>query len=295
MVFLDLVVVAAAALVVPASLGRDRGRWAAVAASLAVAFSLEPGPAAAVLAAPWVVVAVATLGRELHTTWRSTRPLTSDLVSTLGRLAVPAWAGVAGIAVLASCGGWDWFGVGEPITRLTAAHFSFAGCATTALALAARREAGGRTRRVASATVLVVIAAPPLVGLGFLSHAAAAQVGGAVVMTLGVYLLSALHLAEGWRRRRSTVGRLLLVSGASTWAPMALAVAWALAQHTGGPALSIPDLIRTHGAANAIGFVGCALAARHLQQGREVVVGAPVDLEARRPATGSIEQVRTNR
>jgi hypothetical protein len=45
---------------------------------------------------------------------------------------------------------------------------------------------------------------------------------------------------------------------------MVLAVAWALGQHWDVPALSIPDMVRTHGVANAFAFVICGLLGRRL-------------------------------
>ncbi len=42
---------------------------------------------------------------------------------------------------------------------------------------------------------------------------------------------------------------------------MVLAVAWAAGQHWHVPALSIPDMARTHGIANALAFVLCGLLA----------------------------------
>ena len=37
---------------------------------------------------------------------------------------------------------------------------------------------------------------------------------------------------------------------------------------TGVPALSIPDVVRTHGMINAVGFVGAGLLAGHVQERR---------------------------
>ena len=55
----------------------------------------------------------------------------------------------------------------------------------------------------------------------------------------------------------------------AVWAPMVLAVAWAAGQHWDVPILSIPDMARTHGVANALGFIGAGLLARHLDRRQE--------------------------
>lgn len=258
--FIDLVVVAGAAVVLPVALGRWAAAWLAVAASTALAVAVDPGPVGLVLALPWAVVAAAATGTAVAAA--RCGPPTLDRVASV---AAPAFALVAGIGLVESCGGLDVFGFGEPITRLAAVHFTYAGVATTALGRAAVAAGGtpGR-RRVATAGLALALVAPPVVGSGFVTEAAVAQVGGAVLMAGAAYLISVCHLAEAWPVRRTRVGRLLVVSGLSAWVPMVLAVAWALAQHTGGPALSIPDMARVHGSLNAFGFVGCGLAARWL-------------------------------
>jgi hypothetical protein len=45
---------------------------------------------------------------------------------------------------------------------------------------------------------------------------------------------------------------------------MILALAWAAGQHVDVPALSIPDMVRTHGVANALAFTLCGLGGHHL-------------------------------
>jgi hypothetical protein len=47
---------------------------------------------------------------------------------------------------------------------------------------------------------------------------------------------------------------LLTVSSLSVALPMLLAIQWALGANLGTPALSIPAMTATHGAANALGF-----------------------------------------
>jgi hypothetical protein len=261
---IDLVVVAGAAVVLPVALGRWAGAWLAVAAATAVALSVDPGPVGLVLTLPWAGLAVAATVRAAVALLRSGGARRPTLDGVAG-VAAPAFAVVAGVGLVESCGGLGVFGFGEPITRLAAVHFTFAGVATTALARHAVVAAGpSGWRRAATAGLALALVAPPVVGLGFATAHAVPQVGGAVLMAASAYLVSACQLVEAWPRRRTRVGRLLVVSGLSAWVPMVLAVAWALAQYTGGPALSIPDMARVHGSLNAFGFVGCGLAARWL-------------------------------
>lgn len=135
----------------------------------------------------------------------------------------------------------------------------------------------------------LAMVAPPVVALGFLTDLVVAQVGGSVLMTAGAYLIATSHLVEARSTRPGPARWLLAVSGASIWVPMVLAVAWASAQHSGGPALSIPDMVRIHGSLNAIGFVGCGLTARWLARRSEVERGrlrAGADAASLDPAAG---------
>jgi YndJ-like protein len=89
------------------------------------------------------------------------------------------------------------------------------------------------------------------------------QVGGAVLMALGVCGVAALELRRAGRDAPLGPGRRLLLgaSGLAVWAPMVLAVSWAAAQHAGLPALPIPAMVRVHGVPNAVGFCLCGLLA----------------------------------
>jgi hypothetical protein len=102
-----------------------------------------------------------------------------------------------------------------------------------------------------------------VVATGFVTEAAMPQVGGAILLSLGVFTTAAVQLAQAVRAPLAAGARVLLaVSGLSVWAPMVLAVAWAAGQHWTVRALSIPDMVRVHGTANAVGFVGAGLLAR---------------------------------
>ncbi len=59
------------------------------------------------------------------------------------------------------------------------------------------------------------------------------------------------HVVPGLRPAAAVA---LTVSSLSVLVPMLLAVQWAAGANLGTPALSIPDMARTHGVANAVGF-----------------------------------------
>lgn len=264
-VWIDMAVVAGAALVLPAALPAGRRAWPVVAACSAAALALSPSPWAGVLAAPWVLVALWVVAHAAGGAWDDLRggllPSPDARLLAAGSVALAAWAAVAGIALVDTAVGRSWLGFGEPILRLTVVHFTFAGVGATALALAALQQ---RATAVRAAGLVLVVVAPPIVGLGFSTGAAVAQIGGPLLMAAGVYLVAAATVGDGWVARREARGALLLVSGLAVWVPMVLAVAWALAPHTGGPSLSVPDMVRLHGGAQALGFVGCGLLGRRL-------------------------------
>lgn len=113
--------------------------------------------------------------------------------------------------------------------------------------------AAAATNRAAALAVVAIVIAPPIVALGF-TFAPALQIAGAVLLTVGLWLLAwvtARHIAPTAPRLTSS---LLLLSSASVLVPMLLAVQWAIRSNLGTPALSIPDMARTHGVLNAFGF-----------------------------------------
>jgi hypothetical protein len=257
--WIDLAVVGGVALVAPTA-SRVRWRWwLLVAAATALACAVDRGSVPALaLGTGWPVLATASLGAEIRA-WRSWSP------DGGAQLLAGAYGLVAAGGMLLSLAERMPFGIGEPIVELTAVHFTYAAIGGLALAGRALATAGDRTRGLAWAAVLVTAGAPPMVATGFVTESAVAQVGGAVAMATGVWLTGGLQLHRAVRGPGDGPVRALLgISGVAVIAPMVLAVSWALAQHADVPALSINDMIRTHGAGNSLGFIGAGLLARWL-------------------------------
>ena len=261
------------AVVLPLAIGGRWRAWWVAAVSGGFALRVAPGAGAAVLVVPWLAVACSTTWCRL----RLLRPATSSgspgsaggvggvALADGARVLAAGYAVVAAVAFASSRLGIELFGVGEPIVELTAVHFTYAGCAALTLAAVALDRATAGRRPLAVAAVVLTAGAPPVVAFGFVTGWALPQVGGAVLMTLGVWSIASLQLREAIAGGPSTTAsrRLLLgLSGVSVWVPMVLAVAWAAGQHWEVPFLSIPDMARTHGVGNAIGFTLAGLAAR---------------------------------
>jgi hypothetical protein len=238
--------------VVPLAFGAA-WRWSIVAGLAAASFFIAEGAVAGALAVPAVLAAVALGVRSAADAgpiffWRPTH---------VARLVASIFVVAAAGALLASRLGASPLGLTEPIVELTAVHYVYAGAAALTLA-----EATGRL----PAMVLTAVA-PPLIALGFLTGAALPQVGGAVLMAAGVWTTATWELRSALDSSITRRVRVLLaVSGLAIWAPTVLAVAWAAGQHWRIPILSIPDMARTHGAANALGFVLCGLVARRVER-----------------------------
>jgi YndJ-like protein len=258
---IDQIVLLAVAVVLPLAVGGRTWWWAAAAGGALVGFVLPRGPAALAVV-PFVVAAAAALASRLRA---AGSPRGWDL-DRAAPVVAAAYALVAAGALAWSRAGVALFGVREPIVELTAVHYAFAGAGALVLAARARAAAPpGGGRRLAGAAVVLTAGAPPVVAAGFVTGAAAPQVGGAVLMALGVAATAAAELAEALAsaaRREPGRALLLAVSGLAVWAPMALAVAWAAGQHWAVPALSVPDMARTHGLPNALAFTLCGLVAR---------------------------------
>jgi len=224
----------------PRALDASLRPWLLAAAGVALSLSLAPGVPAAAALVPWVVLTLVAAVDALKT-------------KDLWRLATAGFSLTAALALVASRLEVTLFDIHEPIVKLTALHFTYAGAGTLALA---RRLHAVRPSRWTNAARWLVLGAPPVVALGFIFKSALGQVGGATLMTLGVWLVAALQLADvraGPRRA------LWLVSCLSPLVAMVLGVSWAAAQYWPQvPALTVPDMVPTHGALNAFGFVTCA-------------------------------------
>ncbi len=236
---MNVALVVGVAVVMPIAFDRRFTPWQvsglAVAASLAVA----PGWSAAVVLLPWLFLCVVEGVQALRR-------------KVLVHAVMAGFGATAALALMASRLEVTFFEIPEPIVKLTALHFSFAGVGSLSLASRLVASRASAPRRISG---LLVMAAPPIVAIGFITRLAVFQVGGAIVMAVGVCAVAALQLPEalkrsGWSRA------LFLVSSASPWVAMALAVAWAANQYWPSvPALTVPDMVPTHGALNAFGFV----------------------------------------
>ena len=145
-------------------------------------------------------------------------------------------------------------GIQEPIGLLTAVHFHFAGFATAMIAAATlaftrRRGEQGWLKIV----VLMVAGLPIVVATGFVISPLL-KMGAALWFSASVAALAIAVHASGRNAVNPTARALLQVAGGAVFAGMALSATYAIADYMGSEALTIPQMARTHGLLNAIGF-----------------------------------------
>lgn len=254
MTLIDVLLVLAAIVVVPLALplllpGIETRPWIAAGALTVPSLLLERGsPAAVALALPWAAVATTSAFTAALRWARDGHRWSVDAV------AVPVVLGYlagAGGSLVASRAGLTFRHVTEPIVQLTAVHYSYAGFVAPVLARRARRHI--TATGAASVALVLFLAAPPIVAAGFVTRWAIFQVGGALLLFVAAWTLAGVTLVRGPRQP------LLVASSLALLAPMVLAVSWAAAQFWEVPALGIPDMARTHGILNAVGFGLCGV------------------------------------
>lgn len=275
--------IAPLALLLSASVDRRGGHLAAWTAALALwpiaaplalfALTLEPGPEAGAMTAPWLLftgllalVGVQRFGR------RSFSPL-ADVAIDAGLV----YGLVGGIWLLAAALGRPLLGFTEPWVSLTAAHFHTAGLGLPILAGIAARAA--RVHGLVTAPVLLsAIAGPILTALGIAGWPALELAGG-LVMCVASFGTGGLLVLLAWRGAVPVLGRApLLVAGLVPVATMALALVYALAAWADPTATpSLDSMVRWHGLPNAILFVAAGLGALALSPPPSMVPppGAP--------------------
>lgn len=262
-------------------------RIQSVAAALAVgALWIGPGRTAAALACGWLVVCMlvagAGVGDLISASWSDANggaraTFTRDTfvrdtlapatfvsaTSTFGRtsLFVRVVVGVAyldlavgGAWLVASRWGMRPMGIQEPIGLLTAVHFHFAGFATAMIAAATLQFAERRGEaRWLRWLVGSVIALPYLVAAGFVISPALKMVAG-VFFSISVAGLAVFVRGCGRKAKDASARVLLQVAAGCVFAGMVLAGMYAVADFFGSDVLTIPQMARTHGVLNAVGF-----------------------------------------
>jgi hypothetical protein len=230
-----------------------------VGAALAVAAMLmPPGGKAGFLAAGWMVVCLLMAGAGViglvSALWQDAgRSARATLVRVTLAIAKIDLA-VGGAWLVASRLGMRPMGIQEPIGLLTAVHFHYAGFATATIAAATLTFATERGKhRWLRLVVLMVVSLPFVVAAGFVVSPALKMVA-ALLFSVSVAGLAVFLRACGREAADKTARVLLQVAAGAVFAGMVVSGVYAVADLVGSDVLTIPQMARTHGILNAVGF-----------------------------------------
>jgi hypothetical protein len=259
-----------------------------------VAICLPPGKRAGILALGWLVVCGLIAGGEIVEIFRGARelwgkstgesPVPTRALPTRAVARRPRVTRVAEIAMavaridLAVGGAWlvasRWgmrpMGIQEPIGLLTAVHFHFAGFATATIAATTLRfaERRGEGRQWLRVVVGLVVGMPFVVAAGFVISPVL-KMGAAILFSASVAGLAVAVRACGTKAENGTARLLLQVAAGAVFAGMVLSGSYAVADYLGSDVLTIPQMARTHGVLNAVGFCLLGLLGWLVEKGRE--------------------------
>ncbi len=227
------------------------------AALAAVAIWLPPGRRAGLFAIGWFMVcglmAASGMVGLVRGPWldSDSRVRATRIVVDIARFDLV----VGGAWLVASRWGMRPIGIQEPIGLLTAVHFHFAGFATTMIGAATVRfaERGGAQHKWLRRLVLMVAVLPVVVAAGFVISPVV-KLGAAVLFSASVAGLAIEVRAYGRKAHDATARIFLQVAAGAIFMGMVLSGAYAVADYLGSDALTIPEMARTHGILNAVGF-----------------------------------------
>jgi len=210
-------------------------------------------------AIPWLLVRSAVAIEAVRNCSRKTLRDPAELTLVSARI-FPAIGAAWFVAHRAQ---WTPWGFDPLIVLLTAAHFHHAGFTLPLIAgLNARANPSCWTRFSCVAILLGV----PLVAVGITgTHFGVlkfVEPFGVVVLVLGALGVAASQIWRGLERRLSILTRLgFLLSGASLFAAMVLALGFGLRYLIPNFALTMPQMWAIHGTLNAFGFGLCGILA----------------------------------
>jgi len=237
------------------------------AAFAVVALCLPPGKRAGALALGWMLVCYLIAGAgvlDLITPWADAGgSARATYTATLRATSLPTFIVAVGRIDLAVGGAWlvasrlgiRPMGIQEPIGLLTAVHFHFAGFATATIAAATLQaaEKNGGEQKWLRRLCYLVAGMPIAVAAGFVISPVL-KMGAAILFSACVAGLAIFVRTNGSRAKNGTARILLQLAAGAIFAGMVLSGAYAVADFAGSEALTIPQMARTHGILNAVGF-----------------------------------------
>ena len=219
----------------------------------AISFVVAEGITAAALVSPWLLVTglIALSGLTRLLKWI---PGYSEAAMTAGMIYFP----IGGAWLIAWRLGYRPLGFGTAIVLLTAMHFHYAGFAANVITSMVGRTID-RAVGVYKIVVVGVIVGTPLLAAG-ITFSPTLEVIAASILALSLIGLSILIVSTVVPNIRNAASRWLLLFGSVfVFAAMIFAAAYSIGSVSEHPIVSIPQMVQSHGIANAFGFTLCSL------------------------------------
>ncbi len=229
----------------------------AVTFGIVCAMARPAGWEAAGIASGWLVLSGLYAS---HALWQA-RPFRELKVSQVCLLAARVFPAVGAAWLVAYCAGWAPWGFNPLIVLLTAAHFHHAGFT---LPLIAGLNAQADPCRWNVRSCYAILAGVPLVAVGITcTHFGIApwfEPIGVVVLVAGAFGVATAQLRHGLDKTSSVWVRIgFIISGASLFLAMLMALGFGLRLLNPAWALPMPQMWAIHGSLNAFGFGLCGL------------------------------------
>jgi hypothetical protein len=257
--WVELLIVLAALVLVPIVLRRtgmvERNReqiavtlagWA-----LLAAYTQQPSVLAAILALPWLLVSILTLGKALQNFLLSNRGY-AEIALFSAYLFFP----VGTIATFSDRLSWTPLGFSPIIILLTAAHFHYAGFLLPWIAAQVLSKA--KSRVAAQVLSLLIVSGIPAVALGItltqFGAPAWIETAAATIMASGGMVLAVWHVGLAFEKNNPLPRRIgqLGIAGC-LFVGMTLALLYGWRTYFPLPFLSIPWMYALHGSVNTLG------------------------------------------
>jgi hypothetical protein len=228
------------------------------ATAVAISFVAPTGIIAGILVVPWLMmciwIAVDGLGKFRVRGLLSTHRLGEicGLVAKIGLV-------VGGVGLLQSRWGMEPLGFREPLVLLVAVHFHFAAFVGPLMAAEVVERMRDKNRKMKWILTLCAVGGSPVLAAGYVLHMRGLRLTGATLLVAALMMMAVWVL---WNLREIepvTARGLLAVSATSAVVAMVYAGVYALADFLGAVWIAIPQMARTHGMLQAIGFSVCGL------------------------------------
>ncbi len=226
---------------------------------MAGSFMLNTGTWSALCVLPWLVMRVFVL-KGVALDWR--RAGVSSVVTACDYMAA-IFPAIGAAWLVAYCANWTPWGFDPLIVLLTAAHFHHAGFTLPLMAALNAKASPGCWTRFSCVAILLGV---PLVAVGITStHFGVLKFVepiGVAILVLGALGVAVSQVWRGLERKRTVWTRIgFLISGASLFAAMVLALSFGLRYLIPNYALTMPQMWAIHGTLNAFGFGLCGILA----------------------------------